>query len=226
MGSIAAFVIGVIALAGAASAQEAAYSDEAIEVAIDVGARDKVRDIAPTCLASPGMLSAFASGFGQNGAAQSFDVTGLSPLARVATIALQAQERYMPAPQPGDDQIAEVLSDDIFVVNVAPDSSGDMWTAARLADTGIDHVVIRPRGDKEGRETVQPLAVDVSGSATVSNLYGASVELVSVMATFDRAAVIDIAERADVEVLVIAGGREFKCNLDDTRILRGYRLGS
>ena len=73
---------------------------------------------------------------------------------------------------------------------------------------------------------MQPLTVDVSGSDTVANLFGASVELVAVMATFDRAAVIDIAERADVEVLVLAGGQEFKCNLDDTRILRGYRLGN
>ena len=82
MGSIAVFMIGVIALALPASAQEAAYSDGAIQAAIDVGARDKVRDIAPTCLVSPGMMSVFASDSSQNGAAQAFDVTGLSPLAR------------------------------------------------------------------------------------------------------------------------------------------------
>ena len=201
MRSIAAFAI-VMALAAPASAQ---YSSEAIQAAIDLGAQDKIRDIAPTCSVGQGLWSAFATGVSGQGAAESYDVMGWSPLARVADIALRSAERYLPLQQPGDDQIVAALVDDVFAVNVTPDASGDMWTAARLADTGIEHVIIRPRGDKEGRATVQPLAVDVSGSATVANLFGTNVELVSVVATFERGAVLAIAERADIEVLVIAG---------------------
>ena len=52
---IAAVVIGVsmFAVAGGAAGQ-GAYSDEAIQAAIDIGARDKVQDIRPSCTAEVG----------------------------------------------------------------------------------------------------------------------------------------------------------------------------
>ena len=53
----------------------------------------------------------------------------------------------MPTPQPSDDHIVGTLADDVFVVRVTPEDLGNVVTAARLADTGIEHVVIRPRGD-------------------------------------------------------------------------------
>ena len=66
-----------------------------------------------------------------------------------------------------------------------------------------------------------------AGRETVSSVFGARFELVSVVATFERAAVLGIAERSDLDVLAIAAGQEFTCNLADTPgILRGYRLGS
>ena len=97
-----------------------------------------------------------------------------------------------------------------------------MVTALRLADIGVEHVVIRPRGDKEGRKTVQPLSIEFAGSDTAQNLFGGSVELDGFIATFASEDVRQIAKEADVETLVITTGGEFKCNLDDKRILRGY----
>ena len=72
------------------------------------------------------------------------------------------------------------------------------------------------------RYTVQPLTLDVAGSETVGNLFGATAELQGVVATFASSDVRTIAEDNDVEVILVTTGGEFKCNLDDTRILRGY----
>ena len=69
---------------------------------------------------------------------------------------------------------------------------------------------------------MQPLTLDVVGSDSVTKLFGASVDLEGVVATFASTDVIAIAEDADVEVILITTAGEFKCNLDDTRILRGY----
>ena len=160
--------------------------------------------------------------FGQYHGIRRFRITGQPPMARVAEYAADLRKRYEPTPEATDDHIVGMVSEDAFTVWIRPRSAGSMVTAARLADTGVEHVVIRPRGDNEGRQTVQPLTIDVAGSSTVGNLFGASVELTGVVATFASADVIAIAEDADVEVILITTGGEFKCNLDDTRILRGY----
>ena len=68
-------------------------------------------------------------------------------------------------------------------------------------------------------------AVDLTGGYQSSILPTDSAEdpqLEGVVATFASADVIAIAEGADVEVILITTGGEFKCNLDDTRIKRGY----
>ena len=79
---------------------------------------------------------------------------------------------------------------------------------------------LRPRGR---RNAVQPLSVELMDGETYSNLFGASVELVGVVATFDSDAVRAIIAERDLEVLLITAARqEFKCNLDDTRLKRGY----
>ena len=58
---------------------------------------------------------------------------------------------------------------------------------------------------------VQPLSVEVTDGTVTSNLFGAS------------DAVREILAQNDMEVLLITGSREeFKCNLDDTRLQRGY----
>lgn len=142
-------------------------------------------------------------------------------MSRVARYAADVRRRYEPTPQATDDHIVGMVSDDVFTLWIQPDAAGSMVTAARFADTGVEHVVIRPRGDKEGRQTVQPLTLDVAGES-VTNLFGASVQLEGVVATFASADVIAIAEDKDIEVILVTTGGEFKCNLDDTRIKRGY----
>ena len=96
-------------------------------------------------------------------------------------------------------------------------------TAANLQATNVETVVIRPRGDKDGRQVVQPLTVDVTDGTVMSNLFGASVQIFGVVATFSSDAVREIIAQGDIEVLLITGSQEeFKCNLDDTRLQRGY----
>ena len=98
-----------------------------------------------------------------------------------------------------------------------------MRTAQNLAATNVETVVIRPRGDSDGRQVVQPLSVDVTDGTVASNLFGASVQIFGVVATFNSEAVREIIAQSDMEVLLITGSREeFKCNLDDTRLQRGY----
>ena len=117
-----------------------------------------------------------------------------------------------------------MLQEDVFTVVIEPNDSGNMRAAIRLADTGVQHVVLRPRGDDDRAKAVQPIAVDVFGSTTVSNLFGSSVELVGAVATFASADVILVAQQADVEAILLTTSGEYRCNLDDTRILRGYTL--
>ena len=149
---IAAVVIGVsmFAVAGGAAGQ-GAYSDEAIQAAIDIGAWDKVQDIRPSCTAEVGgfwnKLSENLAASEGWGGVRKFSIVGWSPLSRAAWIARDAKQKYMPTPQPSDDHIVGTLADDVFVVRVTPEDLGNVVTAARLADTGIEHVVIRPRGD-------------------------------------------------------------------------------
>ena len=198
-------------------AQEPAYSRAEIEAAIEIGVRDRVDRIQHACHAS---VSGFWNKLGEAMAARQsgrrrrkFRITGQPPMARVARYAGDARRRDEPTPQATDDHIVAMTADDVFTVWIV--RTDEMFTA-------VEHVVIRPRGDGEGRFTVQPLTIDVAGSESATNLFGASVELQGVVATFASADVIAIVEDNDVEVILMTTGGEFKCNLDDTRIKRGY----
>ncbi len=230
LSSVVSLTVLILSIPIAAKAQDTAYSRAEIEAAIDIGIRDRVNRIQHECSAEIGgfwnklgeVLTAEQGAFGQWHGIRKFSITGQPPMARVADYAAGALKRYLPAPQSTDENIVQMVSDDVFTVWIRPDSDGSMITAARLADTGVEHVVIRPRGDKEGRLTSQPLTLDVAGSESAANLFGASFELQGVVATFASADVQAIAKDNDIEVILITSGGEFKCNLDDTRILRGY----
>ena len=220
----------VIGVPAAVTAQKAAYTRDEVDAAIDIGVRGRGDRIQHACTAEIGgfwnklaeALSATEGAYGQWHGIRKFRIVGQPPMARVARYAADARRRYEPTPQATDDHIVGMTSDDVFTVWIRPEANGSMITAARLADTGVEHVVIRPRGDREGRYTVQPRTIDVAGSESATNLFGTSVQLEGVVATFASEDVISIAENADVEVLLVTTGGEFKCNLDDTRILRGY----
>ena len=67
-----------------------------------------------------------------------------------------------------------------------------MRAAANLQATNVETVVIRPRGDNDGRQVVQPLSVEVTDGTVTSNLFGASVQIFGVVATFSSDAVREI----------------------------------
>ena len=216
-------VIVLLAPGAASSAQESAYSRAEIDAAINIGMRGQIDRIQHGCNAGD---SAFWTGFndgltGETSERRGFQITGQPPMARVATVAAGARRLYLPAPEATNDRIVSIVRDDVLTIRIVPITRAR--TAVTLADTGIEQVVIRPRGDNGGgRRTVQPLTLDVAGSDSVTKLFGASVDLEGVVATFASTDVIAIAEDADVEVILITTAGEFKCNLDDTRILRGY----
>ena len=153
---------------------------------------------------------------------RAFRIHGLPPLARIAQEAEQAQRAYRPPP--AVEEIRDLLGEGVFTVWAEPDADGDMRTAANLQATRIQTIVVRPRGDIAGRNVVQPLSVEVTEGETASNLFGASVELFGAVATFNSTAIRGIIEERDLEVLLITENQEFKCNLDDTRLKRGYSL--
>lgn len=107
-----------------------------------------------------------------------------------------------------------------------------MRTAAALR-ARVETVVVRRRG-LHGGQTVQPLSVDYYDSETVQNIFGASVDIYGIVATFSSEAIREIAAEDDLEVLIIpardqrAGpeiqGDEFRCDLDDMRLKRGYGM--
>ena len=208
-----------------ASAQsEQSYSDAQINAAIELGYDDDLDRIMHTCNASVGgffnkLNEALNSAEGQP--LRAWRIHGQPPLARVAQEADFSRRRYAPRPTP--DDVRDLLEDDVFTIWAEPDADGDMRTASNLQATNVETVVIRPRGDKDGRQVVQPLTVDVTDGTVTSNLFGASVQIFGVVATFSSDAVREIIAQEDMEVLLITGsGEEFKCNLDDSRLKRGY----
>ena len=63
-----------------------------------------------------------------------------------------------------------------------------------------------------------------SSSVVTKLLSSANGQMFGVVATFSSDAVREIIAERDLEVLLIESGEEFKCNLDDTRLERGYDL--
>ncbi len=216
---LAALVLGS-GVAGTAAAQ---YTDAQIEAAISVGWDDDLDRIMHTCTANVGgfwnrLNEALTTAEGQP--LRAWRIHGQPPLARVAQEADFARRRYTGRPAAAD--VRDMLADDVFTIWAEPDAGADMRTAANLQATSVQTVVVRARGDNEGRNVVQPLSVDVTDGSTASNVFGASVQLFGVVATFDSARVQEIIAQRDLEVLLITSGEEFKCNLDDTRLKRGY----
>lgn len=202
---------------------ERVYSDAQVAAAIDVGWNDDLDRIMHSCTANIGgfwnrLNEALSTDEGQP--LRAFRIHGQPPLSRVAQEADFARRAY--SGRPGPDDVRDLVGDDVFTVWAEPEASGDMRTAANLQATGIETIVVRPRGDSEGRRTVHPLSVDMMDGTTTANLFGASIELFGAVATFNSDDIRRIVEDADLEALVITLNGEFKCNLDDTRLKRGF----
>ena len=127
--------------------------------------------------------------FGQWHGVRQFRITGQPPMVRVARYAADSRRCYEPTPQATDDHIVGMVSD--VSDNLFTGGFGRKRTAAwsRLRPRGHGS---RTRGHpaarrQEGRHTVQPLTLDVAGDESVTNLFGASVQLEGVVATFASA---------------------------------------
>ena len=199
----------------------AQYSQADINAAIDLGLRGRVGRIESTCIAEIQkawkVLAERLSGHPRR-----YRITGHSPLALVALYAAGTQRRYEPVPRASDKPIIDLLSADVFTVWIRPHADRDMGTAARLADTKVERVVLRPSRGKRERYVVQPLAIHRAGSELVENLAGASVQLESIVATFASADVITLAKGSHAEVVVVTPDGEFTCRFGKKKLLRGY----
>ena len=221
--AVAAAVVSTGALAQESGS--AVYSDAAIEEAIDYGWRDRLGDIRHDCGASiGGFWNTFAEALttAEGQPLREFRIYGSPPLARVAEEADFARRRY--TGRPSADDVRHLLGDDIFTVYAEPNARGDMRTAANLAATSIETIVIRRRGDSDGRDVRQPLNIEMLDGTNTSNLFGANIEMFGAVGTFRSSDVRELIADSDLEVLLITGQGEFKCNLDDTRLKRGYRM--
>ena len=123
-------------------------------------------------------------------------VTGEPPLARLAEHARELRRTYRPLPEPDDPAVLEIIGHDLFQVRA--------WDYVK----GIEYIVIRPRGDDDERSIVHPVMLEDRGSAMTAHFVSEHV----------RRIVAD----DDVEVIVVTPSGEFRCNLDDRRIRRGF----
>ena len=188
---------------------EPIYTDAQIAAAIDVGWNDDLDRIMHSCTANIGGLwnrlgEALSTGEGQP--LRAFRIHGQPPLSRVAQEADFARRAY--SDRPSSDDVRDLVGDDVFTVWAEPEAAGDMRTAANLEATGIETIVVRPRGDSEGRRTMHPLSVETM-DGTTTNLFSASIELFGAIATFDSDDIRRIVEDADLEALVITQTGEF-----------------
>ena len=202
---------------------QSVYSDEHIGGAIDVGWNDDLDRVMHTCTANIGgfwntLSEVLTTETGQP--LRAFRIHGQPPLARVAQEADFARRAYSGKPNP--DDVRDIVGADVFTIWAEPEAEGDMRTAANLQATGIETIVVRPRGDSDGRQTVHPLSVETMDGTTTANLFGASIDLFGAVATFDSDQIRGIIAERDLEALVITQNGEFKCNLDDTRLKRGF----
>ena len=200
-----------------------AYTDSQIAAAIDVGWNEDLDRIMHTCTANIGgfwntLSEVLSTDTGQP--LRAFEIHGQPPLSRVAQEADFARRAY--ADKPATDDVRDLVGNDVFTIWAEPEAEGDMRTAANLQATGIETIIVRPRGDSEGERTVQPLSLETMDGTSTDNLWGASIELFGAVATFDSDAIQNIIADADLEALVITRTGEFKCNLDDTRLIRGF----
>ena len=86
---------------GGLATAKAQFSEEAIQAAIDLGYRDKLGDIVPSCIASPGLGRTFRGALnagltGGGARIETYSVSGMSPLARAADIAREHANKHMP----------------------------------------------------------------------------------------------------------------------------------
>ena len=129
---------------------------------------------------------------------RAFRIHGQPPLSRVAQEAPTSPAAPTAADRSRDD-VRDLVGDDVFTVWAEPEADGDMRTAANLEATGIETIVVRPRGDNEGRQTVHPLSVETMDGTTTANLFGASIELFGAVAMFNSDDIPRIVENADLE---------------------------
>lgn len=143
-----------------------------------------------------------------------YKVTFVSNLGRIGLAAREAYERFEPFDL--DDVDPALYKPSMFLL-VQP--SG--WKASEALHTGkIKHVIIRRR--KTQREDIaQPKSVDLSPE-TYSNLFGAQFTINSAYAEFDHRDVLDIASRGDVAAVVITTKGQYRCWVDNTRIIRMF----
>ena len=123
-------------------------------------------------------------------------VRGQPPLACVAGHALQLRRLRKPLPEPDSADAAAMIGRDLFEIR-APDCM-----------KGIEFIVTGPRGGDDEQAVALPVSLEVGDSAMV--------------AQFAKDDVKRIAEDTEVEVVVVTASGEFRCNLDDRKIRRGF----
>ena len=123
-------------------------------------------------------------------------VTGQPPLARVAGHARQLRRLYKPLPEPDSADVATLIGKDLFEVRVLDYMKG------------IEYIVIRRRGGDDEQAIAHPVSLEVGDSAMVAQFASDDVKR--------------IAEDDDVEVILLTPSDQFRCNLDDRKIRRGF----
>ena len=199
-----------------ALAQEA--SDEVLQRFITIGSDDRFDDIQAGCMARTSGWGGLLQVAG-TGNVEQYSVGATTWLARVTLEARAAAEKLLPEPPIEDMRLME--TERLFVVSISPVAL-NMTGAALLKD--IEHVVLRPRGDGKNEHVVQPREVTAAETMTYENLFGASYNATGVLATFDSTPVLEMAQRKDVEVVIITSGGQRKCNIDDKKIRRQFGI--
>ena len=215
LGVVLAITLGAV---GPVTAQE--VSDAVLQRYIDIGAEDNFGDIRASCTAKAGGWTQALQQLG-TGSVEQYSVGGTTWLARVSISAKETVEKLMP--RPTAEAMRALSETQAFVISVSP-MALTMSGASMLND--IQHVVLRHRGDDSGETVIQPTAVEAAETRTFTNLFGAGIAVTGVIAAFDQNAVLKLAREKDLTVvLVMRGGGQRRCNLDDTKILRQFGVG-
>ncbi len=203
---------------GAIQAQES--TDDVIQKFINIGVADDFGDIRASCTARPSGWTQAMQALGNDNNVEQYSVGTTTWLARVAMDAATAKDKLMPAPIVDDVRV--FAESPAFVVTASPKALN--MTGARLLND-IEHVVLRQRGDDDNETVIQPTSIEASDEYDFSNLFGATVSVDGIIAAFDHDAVLALARKGDLTVvLVTPGGSQRRCNLDDTKIKRQFNI--
>jgi len=196
-------------------------TDSEVQAALDIGLDgNEINKVRRYCDARAGFGETLGESLISTGTTTlgKFRVTVSSNIGEIALIAREKKRRYQPV---GLEDVPAHLREPAAFISIAPLGDSAAYDGQLDLPSMIEHVIVRPQGDKEG--AVQPLAIQMDPTY-LQNLFGAVIAANTAVVAFPADAIYEIAQNDDVEIVVITVHGERKCDIGDDDVRRMFDL--